>query len=92
MQYEGKIVQILPVEQIGQNNIDKRTVILEENRDSEYKGGIAFDLRGEKITMIDGHTPGSTITAFLNVKVREYNGKRYNSISAWKIEGTANTG
>ena len=89
MQYEGKIVKILPLEQIGQNNTDKRTVILEENRDSEYKGGIAFDLWGEKISMIDSYNEGDTVNVSLNSKVKEYNGRRYNSISAWKIEGTS---
>ena len=87
MQYEGKIVQILPIEKVGQNQTEKRTVILEENRESEYKGGIAFDLWGEKMTIIDGHNVNDIVTVSLNSRVREYNGKWYNSISAWKIEG-----
>lgn len=88
MQYEGTIVKILPLETVGQNNTEKRTIILEENRESEYKGGIAFDLWGEKIAMIEGHNEGDTVTVSLNSRVREYNGRRYNSISAWKIEGS----
>jgi len=89
MQYEGKIIKILPVEKVGKNQTEKRTVILEENRDSEYKGGIAFDLWGEKMSMIEGHNEWETITAHLNARAREYNGKWYNSISAWKIEGVS---
>lgn len=86
MQYEGKIVKILPLETIGQNNTEKRTVILEENRESEYKGGLAFDLWWDKLSMLEGYNEGDIVTVSLNARVREYNGKRYNSISAWKIE------
>ena len=84
-----KIVKILPLEQVGQNNTDKRTFILEENRDTQYKGGLAIDLRGEKIAMLDAHNEWDIVNVSLNAKVREYNGKRYNSVSAWKIEGVA---
>lgn len=87
MQYEGIITHILDVEQIGANNTNKRTVILEENSDREYKGGLAFDLWGEKVSLIDTYKVGDVINVSLNVKVREYNGRRYNSISARKIEG-----
>lgn len=87
MQYEGIITHILDVEQIGANNTDKRTVILEENSDREYKGGLAFDLRWEKVSLIDAYKVGDIIKVSLNTKVREYNGRRYNSISAWKLEG-----
>ena len=92
MNYEGKIVKILPLEQVGQNNTDKRTVILEENRESEYKGGIAFDLWGDKITMIDSFNEGDIVSVSLNARVREYNGKWYNSISAWRIEALGGGG
>ena len=91
MQYEGIITNILDVEQIGENKTDKRTVILEENSDREYKGGLAFDLWGEKVSLIDAYKVGDIINTSLNVKVREYNGRRYNSISAWKLEGKGST-
>jgi hypothetical protein len=37
MQYEGKIIYIGDVETVGQNALQKRTVVLEEHSDKEYK-------------------------------------------------------
>gem|GEM_PF-3499954 len=37
MQYEGKITYIGDVETVGQNNLQKRTVVLEEYTDREFK-------------------------------------------------------
>lgn len=91
MQYEWKIIKILPVEQVGSNNTEKRTVIIEETRESEYKGWIAFDLWTDKMGMIEDYSEWDVIIAHLNPKVREYNGKWYNSISAWKIEGASSS-
>lgn len=88
MQYEWKIVKILPIEQVGQNNTDKCSIVLEENRDSEYKGWLVFDLWGEKTSLIDGYAEWDIIIASLNSRAREYNGRWYNSLSAWKIEWT----
>jgi hypothetical protein len=53
MQYEGTITHIGEVETIGQNALQKRTVVLEEITEREYKGGIAFDLIKDKVTLIN---------------------------------------
>ena len=91
MQYEGVITHIGDVEEIGENKTAKKTIVLEENTDREYKGGLAFDLWGEKVSLIDGYNVGDVITVHLNTRAREYNGRWYNSISWWKIEGNASS-
>ena len=89
MKYEGVITHITDIEKIWENQIEKRTVVLEENSDREYKGWLVFDLWGEKVALIDPYKVGDVVTVSLNTKTREYNGRRYNSISAWRIEGNA---
>jgi len=44
MEYTGKIINIGEIQTVGQNWLQKRTVVLEESTDKDYKGGIAFDL------------------------------------------------
>lgn len=86
MQYSGKVTYIGPVEEIGENKTPKITFVLTEITDREYPGSLAVDIWGDKTGLIDGVAEGDEITAFLNSRSREYNGRYYNSISAWRIE------
>ncbi len=36
--------------------------------------------------MLDSHKVGDTMTVHFNLSSREYNGKYYHNIDAWKIE------
>lgn len=88
MQYTGKIIFIGNVETVGQNGLQKRTVVLEEITDREFKGGISFDLIKDKVNLIDNFRVGDVINASLNFRTNysENTQKYYTSISAWKIE------
>ena len=88
MNYEGKIINILAVETISTawGDRQKQTIVLEENRDSEYKGGIVVDFRWDKLGLISELALGDIVNVWLNSKAREYNGRWYNSITGWKIE------
>lgn len=91
MQYEGKIIYIWEVETVGANWLQKRTVVLEELNDKEFKGSLAFDLMKDKTSYIDKYSVGDTVTVHLNLRANySENSKRYyQSISCWRIEGNA---
>lgn len=88
MQYEGKIIFIGDVETVWQHNLQKRTVVLEEVTEREYKWGIAFDLFKDKTSLIDEFHVGDIIKVSLNLRANysEKTDRYYNSISAWRIE------
>ena len=89
MQYTGKITVLWPIETINTNSGDrtKRTVVLEEVRETQYPGWIAMEQRQEKAELFSAYNVWDVVTVSLNSRAREYNGRRYNSISAWKVEG-----
>ena len=89
MQYEGKIIYIWDVETVGQNALQKRTVVLEEHSDKEYKWGISFDLIKDKVDLINSFKVGDFVKVGLNFRANySENTKRYyTSINAWKIDG-----
>ena len=91
MEYTWKIIKIWAIETVGKNAIEKRTVVLEEVNDKDYKGGIAFDLIKDKTKLIDWYKVGDVVTVSLNFKTNYYEVKDtyYNSITAWKIAGEA---
>ena len=43
----------------------------------------------DKIAMIDGIQPGTEIEVSFNLSSREYNGKYYHNIDAWRINRAA---
>ena len=86
MNYTWTIVSVWPIEIVGKNSLEKRTVVLEEVNDKNYKGGIAFDLIKDKVTLIDWFDVGDVIEVSLNFRASEHNGRYYNNVNAWKIE------
>lgn len=89
MQYEGKIIHIGDVETVGQNALQKRTVVLEEYSDKEYKWGISFDLIKDKVELINSFKVWDLVKASLNFRTNysENTQRYYTSISAWRIDG-----
>ena len=89
MEFYGKVIAITPIEKIGEKQLDKLSVVLEEVTDKEWKASMAVDLFGEKVNLIDGVKVGDNITAYLNFRANESKkeaGKYFNSISAWRID------
>jgi len=86
MQYKGKIIYIWEEQTVGKNNLRKKTFVLEEISDKQYKGSIVIDLIKDKVDLIKDCVEWDVVTAELNFRANEYNGKWYNGISAWKID------
>ncbi len=86
MEFEGKISHILEVETIGENATPKQTVVLEEVTDREYPASLTVDFRRDKVELLANVSVGDVIKVWLNTRAREYNGRWYNSISAWRMD------
>lgn len=88
MNYTWKITFISDIQTVGQNWLQKRTVVLEEVSDKDYKWGIAFDLIKDKVNLIDGFKVGDTVDVSLNFRTNysEKTKNYYNSINAWSIK------
>lgn len=89
MQYTGTVKVIGPKEEIGANALVKQTVVLEEDTDREFKGGLAVDFFKEKTELLDGINVGDMITVYINTRVNESKtqaGKFFNSITCRKLE------
>ncbi|NOZ44475.1 MAG: DUF3127 domain-containing protein [bacterium] len=86
MEFIGVITTIGKEEEVGSKGLKKLTFVVEENSDKEYKSSMAVDLFNDKIELIKEYKVGDVIKASLNFRAREYNGRWFNSISAWRIE------
>lgn len=91
MQYQGFVKVICPKETFG-DNIEKQTIVLEENTDREYKGSIAVDFFRDKIGLLEGINEGDLITVYLNARANESKnqpGRWFNSITCRRLERSA---
>jgi len=88
MNYEWKLIFIWPVETVWQNGLQKRTFVLEEVSDKEYKGSIAIDLIKEKVNILNEYKVGDVVSVWLNFRANysENTGRYYNGINAWNIK------
>ena len=89
MQYTGTVKFIWPKETIGVNALEKQTIVLEEETDREFKGGLAVDFFKEKTELVSNLKIGDLITVYINTRVNESKtqpGRYFNSITGWRLE------
>lgn len=81
----GKVVQILP-EQTGvstKGNWVKQDFVIETTE--QYPKKVCFTAFGEKASQVKSLQVGETVTVSFNMESREFNGKWYTNINAWKV-------
>ncbi len=84
MEITGKIIEILP-EQSGESARGpwrKQNYVLETN--GQYPKTICFMVWGDKIDEF-AIQKTETLTAAINLESREYNGRWYTDVKAWKV-------
>jgi len=84
MNIKGKIKSVGNTEQKSAK-FAIRTFVVEI--EGKYPELIEFQLVNNNTLIIDPFKVGDEIEVYFNLKGREYNGRVYNSLQAWKIEG-----
>lgn len=84
---KGKIEQILKpesgVSRAGKE-WSKQDFVIETQE--QYPKKVCFTLFGDKTSLINGLAPGTEVEVSFNIESREYNGKYFHNINAWKID------
>jgi len=87
MQLTVKLIQLLPFQTgEGKNGPWKKQDIIVV-ADSQYPKNICISIWGDKINQAV-LVLGATLNISFDVESREYNGKWYTDVKAWKIEST----
>lgn len=60
-----------------------------EIQDGQYPRKVCLSVMNEKVNELERYNVGDTVKASLNIESREYNGKWYTDVRAWRIEGNA---
>lgn len=84
---KGKIEQILKsesgVSRAGKEWSKQEFVI---ETDEQYPRKVCFTLFGDKVDLINGMSAGQEVEVSFNIESREYNGRWFHNINAWKID------
>jgi hypothetical protein len=86
MEISGKLIEKLP-QQTGQGKNGqwvKQEFILETQE--QYPRKVCIALWGDKAREIESIPIGDSLKASINVESREFNGKWYTDVKAWRIE------
>ncbi|HQV01541.1 MAG: DUF3127 domain-containing protein [Bacteroidia bacterium] len=88
----GKIIHILP-EAGGQTKAgkpwSKQEFVIET--EEQYPKKVCISLMGEKVQELKKFSIGQQVKASLNIESREYNGRWYSDIRAWRLEAAGST-
>lgn len=57
-----------------------------EYQEGQYPSSICFNLWGDKVNDLNSFNIGDQVKVYFNISSREYNGKWYNDLRAWRIE------
>lgn len=88
MQLTAKLIQILPLQSgTGRNGEWKKQDIIVETQD-QYPKKICVSLWGTKFQHVPLNT-GEMYTIDFDVESREFNGRWYTDVKAWKMEAQA---
>ena len=85
MEISGVVVNLLPLQSgQGKNGTWKKQEFILETP-GQYPKKVCMNLWGEKVDEIK-ISIGDKITASINIESREYNGRWYTDVRAWKIQ------
>lgn len=90
MEISGKIKSLLPV-QSGESksgNTWKKQQFILETANSQYPKSVAIQIWGDNIDKF-GLSEGEDVVASIDIESREFNGRWYTDVKAWKVQKTA---
>jgi len=82
----GKIISLLkPEKGISKsgNEWKKQDFLIESNE--QFPKKICFTLFNDKISALEGFKPGDEVEVSFSIESRDFNGKWFHNINAWKI-------
>lgn len=87
LEITGKIIQIMPpvtgTSKAGKDWVKQEFVI---ETVETYPRKVCIGMMGEKTAELKKYVPGNEVKVSINVESREYGGKWYTNVNAWRID------
>lgn len=86
IELSGKLSQILPLQTGSSRNGEWKKLEFIIETDDQFPKKICMNLWGDKVEDMKNFAIGQAIKASVNIESREFNGRWYTDIRAWKID------
>jgi len=93
MDVRGRLIQVLPLQSgtsKSGNGWSKQEFVIET--EEQFPKKVCLSLFGDKVSLLNGLSTGDQIDVSFNLESREFNGKWYSNINAWKINPVSSQG
>lgn len=84
---EGKLHKVFDTEQ-KTDSFRAREFVLEVT-DGQYPQMVKFQLTQDKCELMDSHSEGDELTVHFDLRGREWNGKYFTNLNAWRVDAAA---
>ena len=85
----GTIKKIFPTQTFS-SGFSKREVVITSSGE-RFPQDVKFDFLKEKESALEGFKEGDEVTVHFDIRGREYNGRYFVDLSAWKLEAASPT-
>ena len=87
----GTIKLIGAAQTLGAKGFTKREFVVTVD-DGKYPQDIALECVQNNVKLLDGVKPGQSVTVTFDIRGREYNGRYFNNLQAWRIKAADGAG
>lgn len=84
----GKLIKIFETESKSAS-FQARDFVIETSED-RYPQMIKFQLTQDRCSIVDNYKEGNEVKVFFDLRGREWNGKYFTNLNAWKVEAGGN--
>jgi hypothetical protein len=83
IEIKGKVDKILDVQEFA-SGFKKQVIVIEV--DGKFPQKVAVEFGKEKIDLLSSVAVGNEVSASVNIRGNEYNGRYFVSLAGWKID------
>jgi hypothetical protein len=91
MEIEGKLLQLMPVQNISSQKGPMKKLDFIIEIESKFPKKVCFALWNDKIDLLKAKA-GDKVKVYFDLESREYNSRWYTEAKAWKVESASSTG
>ena len=88
MSYEltGRLQKVMETQTFG-GGFQKREFVVLDESNSKYPQSVAFELHKDNVDIVDSYVTDAEVTVTFDIRGREYNGRYFNNLVAFRIAG-----
>jgi hypothetical protein len=85
MEVQGKIIEIGPIQEFGQNGFKKRLCVIET--EGQYPQTLGIEFVQDKCSVLDNYKKDDDVIISINLRGRQYENKEFQQVYITDLQG-----